>query len=68
MLEHLSADEKLELISRLSQSLRIKKKRKKQPAITIDHLYGAWIDGKSAEELIAEIRQARVFTREIEPF
>lgn len=68
MLEHLSDDEKLELIALLSQSLRMKKKsRKKEPAEGLNDLYGAWKDEKSAEELIAELRQSRVFTRQIEP-
>lgn len=61
ILDHLSQDEKLEIIARLSQSLHSKKKRKeKKAAMSLDDLYGAWQDGKSAEELIAEIRAARV--------
>lgn len=68
MLDDLSKDEKLELIVRLSKSLRSKRKRTpKNPVISIDDLYGAWKDEKSAEDLIAEIRQSRVFTRQIEP-
>jgi len=64
LLNNLNADSKLELISRLSESLITKKKTKE---ITLDSLFGAFKSKKSAEEIISEIRAERTFRRKIEP-
>lgn len=63
LLNNLSPDSKLELISRLSQSLRSQKEVKEK---SIQELFGAFVSEKSAETIIEEIRQSRTFTRQIE--
>ncbi|OON69902.1 hypothetical protein [Hymenobacter sp. CRA2] len=65
VLRNLSADSKLDLIARLSQSL----KQEQQPAAptSLQALFGAYQGEETAEELIAAIRQSRVSTRDIEP-
>jgi len=63
LLTSLSPDSKLEIISRLSQSL---KSEKKVPSMSINDLYGAFESEKSAEALIEETRQARTFTRQMD--
>lgn len=65
VLRNLSADSKLDLIARLSQSLK-----QEQPPATppsLQTLFGAYQGEETAEELIAAIRQSRVSTRDIEP-
>lgn len=64
ILKNLSSDMKLELISRLSKSLLSKDQ-------TIDDNWvsqfsGAWKDSRSAESIIADIRNSRTLNREIE--
>lgn len=61
-LSHLNADSKLELISRLSESLKIKEKKE----TALNALFGAFKSAKPAEEIISEIRADRTFTRNIE--
>ena len=63
LLNNLSPDSKLELISRLSQSLKSEKKPKEK---SIQKLFGAFDSEKSAETIIEEIRQSRNFPRQIE--
>ncbi|MFC5269920.1 hypothetical protein [Adhaeribacter terreus] len=63
LLNNLSPDSKLELISRLSQSLKTKPKTKEK---SIQELFGAFTSEKSAETIIEEIRQSRTFNRQIE--
>lgn len=60
-LEKLSSDDKLELISMLSESMKSTKKPKKK--VPLSSLYGAWVSEKSADEIIAEIKTARNFNR-----
>ena len=67
LLRHLSASSKLELASRLIDSLKeqepVDKKKEWKD------LFGAWADEKeSAEELIRMIRGSRFVNREIESF
>ncbi len=65
LLSNLNADSKLELISRLSDSLKTKaKKRAKE--IPLKSLFGAWKSKKTAEEIISELRTDRNFTRKTE--
>ncbi|TAE59889.1 MAG: hypothetical protein EAZ89_02030 [Bacteroidetes bacterium] len=66
MLRHLSQDDKLELISKLQQSMAMKIEKKRK--VKFRELFGAFLSNKTAEEQIEEIRQARVFNREIEEF
>lgn len=69
LLENLSPDNKLELISKLSDSLKSSKKpTEKQPDQSLDDLSGAFIFDKSSEDLIKELKESRNFTRKIEGF
>ncbi len=60
-LSHLTPDSKLDLIARLSQSL---KGMPVAAAPSLQSLYGAYRSEESAEELIGAIRTARVFNRD----
>jgi hypothetical protein len=63
LLRNLSSDSKLDLISKLSQSL---KKSKKEKNISLEDLYGSYKSNETAEEIIAELRASRTFNRKIE--
>ena len=63
-LENLNADSKLDLISKLSQSLR---KDETTQETSLQSLFGAYKSDETADEIIAEIRASRVFNRNIEP-
>jgi hypothetical protein len=63
-LKNLSADAKLELIARLSKSMKTSKKGKKE--VSLNSLYGSWVSEKSADEIIAEIKNSRNFNRKRE--
>lgn len=60
MLKNWSPDSKLELISRLSRSMKSEKATKRS---TLNSLYGAFISDQTADELIADIKKARTFNR-----
>lgn len=63
LLNNLSPDRKLELISRLSDSL----KGSQQPTSkSLGELYGAFISKKSADEIIANLKDSRSFNRKTE--
>ncbi len=64
VLQNLNHDSKLDLISKLSQSLKMA-----VPAevITLQSLYGAYQSEETAEDIIAAIRSARTFNRNTEP-
>lgn len=64
LLKNLSQDHKLELISWLSQSLKSTASKE----ISLRPLFGAFQSEQSAEQLIAEIRQSRLFNHERETF
>jgi len=64
LLKSLSPDNKLELIARLSKSMKTTKKKEKE--ISLDALYGSWESDQTADELVAEIKAARNFTRKRE--
>jgi hypothetical protein len=71
MLKHLSHNIKAELISKLSQSLKIESDAETQAAQNITpfkDLFGAFESDKTAEMQIDEIRKARLFNRQIEDF
>ena len=61
LLKSLSPNNKLELIARLSKSMKTSKKREKE--ISLESLYGSWESDETADELIAELKSARHFTR-----
>ena len=65
VLSNLSAESKLDLISRLSQSL---KQELHQEPSSLKSLFGAYRSEETAEEIIEAIRSSRVSTRDIEPF
>jgi hypothetical protein len=60
----LSTDMKLELISRLSDSLKSRRQGRHR---SLGELYGAFISEKSAREIELEVRQSRHFNRKSEP-
>ncbi len=64
LLKNLSHDNKLELIARLSKSMKSSKKAKKE--ISLSSLYGSWDSEESADELITELKNARNFNRKRE--
>jgi len=61
LLKNLSADNKLELIARLSTSM---KKRKNTKTDSWKSLFGAFALEQSADEFVAELKKDRTFTRE----
>ncbi len=63
LLSNLSPDSKLELISKLSDSL---KGSKRPTDKSIIDLYGAFISKKSADEIITELKDSRNFNRKTE--
>lgn len=66
LLENLSPDNKLELISKLSDSLKSSKKQtKKNSDRSLDDLCGAFIFDKSSGDLISELKNTRNFNRKI---
>ena len=65
LLNNLSPSNKLDLIARLTASVKSDLKPKKS---SFKKAYGAFESSKSAEEIIDEIRESRVFTRQIEAF
>jgi len=60
MLKNLNQETKLELIARLSDSI---KKNKKPSKRSVNALFGALISKQTAETLIAEIKNSRNFKR-----
>jgi hypothetical protein len=63
LLSNLSPDSKLELISKLSDSLKGSRKPSKK---SLNDLYGAFISKKSADEIITELKNSRNFDRKTE--
>ncbi len=62
-LKNLNSDSKLDLISKLSQSL---KEQEAAPEPSLQSLFGAYQSEDTAEEIIAELRASRMFHRNIE--
>jgi hypothetical protein len=65
LMRNLSKESKLQLISKLSNSLI---EEPVEHEHTVDRFFGAFKSEKSAEEIIKEIRESRNFNREIEAF
>lgn len=65
LLKNLSPDAKLELIAKLSSSMKTTKVIKNG---SLKSLFGAFISKQSADELIRDIKQARTFQRKTEEF
>ena len=62
-LKNLNPNSKLDLISKLSQSL---KNDEQTSDTSLQSLFGAYKSEETADEIIAELRASRVFTRNIE--
>jgi hypothetical protein len=65
LLDNLSTNNKLDLISKLSASVKTDLTTKKS---SFKKAFGAFESKKSAEEIIDEIRNSRFSTRQIESF
>jgi hypothetical protein len=65
LLDNLSTNNKLDLISKLTASVKTDLTNKKS---SFKKSFGAFDSKKSAEEIIEEIRNSRVSTRQIESF
>ncbi len=63
-LKNLNADSKLDLISKLSQSL---KADQSVPETSLQSLFGAYKSEETAEEIIEGIRASKIFNKNIEP-
>ena len=63
LLENLSPNNKLDLISKLTESVKTDLEDKKS---SFKKAFGAFESKKTAEEIIEEIRNSRIFTRQIE--
>ena len=62
-LENLNAESKLDLISKLSLSL---KKDEELPKTSLESIFGAYESDDTADEIIAEIRKSRISNRIVE--
>ncbi|TKK71768.1 hypothetical protein FC093_01735 [Ilyomonas limi] len=62
LLKNLNPDSKLDLISKLSQSL---KKSDEPPEVSLQSLFGAYKSEDTADEIIEQLRASRVFNRNI---
>ena len=62
-LKDLNPDSKLDLISKLSQSL---KKSDETPPVSLQSLFGAYKSEETADEIIEQLRASRVSNRNIE--
>jgi hypothetical protein len=62
-LKNLNPDSKLDLISKLSQSL---KKSDETTEISLQSLFGAYKSEETADEIIEQLRASRVFKRNME--
>ena len=65
LLSSLSKENKIRLIAKLSNSII---EESTQNENVVDNFFGAFKSEKSAEELIKEIRESRIFNRTIEAF
>lgn len=63
LLSNLNSDSKLDLISKLSKSLKTKPSKKE---VSLKDLFGSFISKKTADEIITDIRDSRHFSRKIE--
>lgn len=63
LLKHLSSSSKLELISKLAQSI---KQDVQDSNLDFQKAFGAWDEKDDAEALVESIRNSRVFNRNIE--
>lgn len=65
MLDNLSPSNKLDLISKLTLSVKTDITKKKR---AFYKAFGAWESNQTADQIIGDIRDSRTFTRQIEQF
>jgi hypothetical protein len=65
LLDNLSPSNKLDLISKLTLSVKVDMTAKKK---SFYESFGAWDNNQKAEDMISEITRSRKFNREIEKF
>ena len=65
LLDKLTPDNKLDLISKLSESVKTDFSKRKS---SFKKSFGAFVSEKTAEEIINDIRSSRAFNRQIEEF
>lgn len=65
LLANLSAEDRLALIGRLSEVGEMTSRKRKS---SFRKAFGAFVSSQSADEIIEDIRNSRVSTRQIEPF
>jgi hypothetical protein len=63
LLDNLSPDSKLDLISKLTMSVKIDFNARKN---SFYKAFGAWESEQTADEIISDIRNSRTFNRQIE--
>ena len=66
MLSSLSNDEKLDLITKLSESIRKNKSNPKRTKELFSRFNEDWGGNRTPEEIAEDLRNSRVFTREVE--
>lgn len=64
VLSHLDNTSKKALIAKLNQSMEKEETREGN----IKHLFGAWQDKRSSDEIVKDIQNSRVNSKNIEPF
>jgi hypothetical protein len=65
LLKNMSKPNKLELISRLTKTVKSNKEQEKADFYSA---FGGWDENESAEDLIENIRGSRTFNRTVEEF
>jgi len=65
LLNTLTPNLKQKLIERLSKSINNDSSENND---RFENSFGAWIDSRDSDEIIAEIRESRTFNRQIESF
>jgi len=63
-LKNMDARSKKKLITQLTESIE----KETETKSGIDHLFGAWEDDRTTEELISDIAKSRTTNKEIEDF
>lgn len=63
LLKNLKPNSKLDLISKLSESLKSQEKKGDE---TLESLFGAYQSDETAEEIIASLKSSRTFNRNTE--
>ena len=66
MLSSLSNDEKLDLITKLSESMRKNKSNPKRTKELFSRFNEDWGGNRTPEEIAEDLRNSRVFTREVD--